>query len=49
MLRIHMNGLARMIDLRGGLNAIRLTSPMTANWVFWYNLLSLCSENLAQG
>ncbi|KAE9381979.1 hypothetical protein N431DRAFT_393715 [Stipitochalara longipes BDJ] len=35
MLRMHMNGLSHMVSLRGGLNAIRLTSPMTANWVFW--------------
>ncbi|PMD31383.1 hypothetical protein L207DRAFT_641097, partial [Hyaloscypha variabilis F] len=35
MLRMHMNGLSHMVSLRGGLNEIRLTSPMTANWVFW--------------
>lgn len=44
MLRMHMNGLARMVALRGGLNAIRSTSPMTANWVFWYFLFPYFSS-----
>lgn len=35
MLRMHMNGLKRMVDIRGGLNAIRETNPMVANSVFW--------------
>ncbi|KAF4624750.1 hypothetical protein G7Y89_g13423 [Cudoniella acicularis] len=35
MLRMHINGLKRMIELRGGLDAIRQTNPMVANTVFW--------------
>ncbi|KAL3422969.1 hypothetical protein PVAG01_04716 [Phlyctema vagabunda] len=34
-LRMHMNGLKRMIRLRGGLQSIRQSSPMVANSVFW--------------
>lgn len=36
MLKMHLGGLNRMIELRGGLNAIRETNPMVANSVFWF-------------
>jgi hypothetical protein len=35
MMRMHLGGLRRMVGIRGGLNAIRETSPMVANSVFW--------------
>jgi hypothetical protein len=35
MLKMHMEGLKRMISIRGGLGAIRETNPMIANSVFW--------------
>ncbi|PQE30907.1 C6 zinc finger domain-containing protein [Rutstroemia sp. NJR-2017a WRK4] len=35
MMRMHMAGLSRMVDLVGGLNAIRERNPMIANSVFW--------------
>ncbi|TVY52381.1 Sterol uptake control protein 2 [Lachnellula cervina] len=35
MLRMHLDGLKRMLDIRGGLSAIRDTNPMIANSVFW--------------
>lgn len=31
MLRIHVDGLKRMVGIRGGLGAIRETNPMVAN------------------
>ncbi|KUJ17977.1 uncharacterized protein LY89DRAFT_717616 [Mollisia scopiformis] len=35
MLRMHLEGLKRMVNIRGGLNAIRENNPMVANSVFW--------------
>ena len=35
MLHMHIDGLKRMISIRGGLNAIRETNPMVANAIFW--------------
>ena len=35
MLRMHMDGLKRMVGIRGGLNAIRETNPIVANSTFW--------------
>jgi hypothetical protein len=35
MLRMHLEGLKRMVSIRGGLNSIRDTNPMVANSVFW--------------
>jgi hypothetical protein len=35
MLRMHIDGLNRMVAIRGGLGAIRETNPMVANSVFW--------------
>ena len=36
MLRMHIDGLKRMVGIRGGLNAIRETNPMVANSTFWW-------------
>lgn len=41
MLKMHMDGLRRMVYIRGGLHAVREASPMTANWVFWYVVVVL--------
>jgi hypothetical protein len=32
---MHINGLKRMVGIRGGLQAIREMNPMLANSVFW--------------
>lgn len=34
-MKTHMDGLHRMIDIRGGLAKVRLSSPVTANVIFW--------------
>ncbi|EPE27424.1 Zn2/Cys6 DNA-binding protein [Glarea lozoyensis ATCC 20868] len=41
MLKMHMDGLKTMIDLRGGLQAIRLSGPMVANLIFWMFVVSM--------
>lgn len=35
MVQIHMDGLKRMVSMRGGLNSIRSTCPLAANIAFW--------------
>ncbi|KAM3085842.1 hypothetical protein ACMFMG_002900 [Clarireedia jacksonii] len=35
MMKMHMAGLSRMLELAGGLNAVRERNPMIANSVFW--------------
>lgn len=35
MLRMHLSGLKRMLSIRGGLNAIRESNAMVANFIFW--------------
>jgi hypothetical protein len=39
-LRTHLNGLKRMVHLRGGLDAIKSANILTANIVFWYVQIS---------
>lgn len=34
MVKIHVDGVKRMINIRGGLNAIRATNPTLANLIF---------------
>ena len=34
-LQLHMQGLKQMVNMRGGLSAIRATNPIAANLVFW--------------
>lgn len=34
MVQTHMAGMKRILDLRGGLNAIRQSNPLIANTVF---------------
>lgn len=51
MLRMHMHGLRRMVDIRGGLNVIRQTNAMVANSVFWYisTFISLIPRRVFEG
>jgi hypothetical protein len=35
MFNMHLSGLRQMLNLRGGLAAVRKSSPMLANMVFW--------------
>ncbi|KAI9710308.1 MAG: hypothetical protein M1820_002802 [Bogoriella megaspora] len=39
-LKMHMDGLKRMVTARGGLNALRDSSPMTANMAFWMSMIA---------
>jgi hypothetical protein len=41
MLKMHIGGLKRMIDLRGGINAIRESNPMVANSAFWIFVVAM--------
>ena len=43
---MHLEGLKRVVDLRGGLNAIRNTNPMAANLVFWCAMISINEPTL---
>ncbi|KGO36364.1 Protein of unknown function DUF3468 [Penicillium expansum] len=36
---MHVNGLKRLVDMRGGINAVRQTSPLTARMVSWVSML----------
>jgi len=38
---MHLEGLKRVVELRGGLDAVRTTNPMAANLVFWCALVSI--------
>ncbi|KAK3115752.1 hypothetical protein LTR53_004572 [Teratosphaeriaceae sp. CCFEE 6253] len=40
-LGMHLDGLKRVVDLRGGLDAIRSKNPMAANLVFWCAMVSI--------
>lgn len=33
---MHVHGLKRLVDMRGGINAVRQTSPLTARMISWY-------------
>lgn len=33
---MHVDGAKRLVDLRGGINAVRQTSPLTARMISWY-------------
>lgn len=32
---MHVNGLKKLVDMRGGINAVRQTSPLTARMISW--------------
>ncbi|KAJ5521820.1 hypothetical protein N7527_005935 [Penicillium freii] len=36
---MHVNGLKKLVDMRGGINAVRQTSPLTARMVTWVSML----------
>ncbi|KAK4040186.1 hypothetical protein C8A01DRAFT_15878 [Parachaetomium inaequale] len=36
---MHVNGVKRLVDLRGGINSVRQTSPLTARMVSWVSML----------
>lgn len=35
MLRMHLDGLKKIVGIRGGLSSVRDSNPMVANSVFW--------------
>ncbi|KAJ5082314.1 hypothetical protein N7532_011357 [Penicillium argentinense] len=37
--KIHIEGVKRLVDLRGGISSVRQTSPLTARMVSWVSLL----------
>jgi hypothetical protein len=43
---MHLEGLKRVVDLRGGLDSIRNTNPMAANHVFWCSMVSVSEPSL---
>ncbi|KAJ5847991.1 hypothetical protein N7455_011948 [Penicillium solitum] len=36
---MHVNGLKKLVDMRGGINAVRQTSPLTARMISWVSML----------
>lgn len=43
---MHLEGLKRVVELRGGLDAVRTTNPMAANLVFWCAMVSVNEPSL---
>ncbi|KAL2131852.1 hypothetical protein VTI74DRAFT_4540 [Chaetomium olivicolor] len=39
---MHVNGVKKLVDLRGGINSVRQTSPLTARMVSWVSMLIMC-------
>ncbi|OQE43386.1 hypothetical protein PENCOP_c003G05869 [Penicillium coprophilum] len=37
--QMHVNGLKKLVDMRGGINAVRQTSPLTARMISWVSML----------
>ncbi|KAL2855228.1 hypothetical protein BJX68DRAFT_253827 [Aspergillus pseudodeflectus] len=37
--RMHVDGVKKLVDMRGGINAVRQTSPLTARMVSWVSML----------
>ena len=35
--RMHVEGVKKLVNLRGGINAVRQTSPLTARMISWYD------------
>lgn len=33
--QMHVDGVKKLVDLRGGINSVRQTSPLTARMVSW--------------
>lgn len=32
---MHIDGVKRLVDMRGGINSVRQTSPLTARMISW--------------
>ncbi|KAK5174277.1 uncharacterized protein LTR77_001357 [Saxophila tyrrhenica] len=45
-LDMHLEGLKRVVELRGGLDNVRTTNPMAANLVFWCAMVSVNEPSL---
>lgn len=45
-LKMHLDGLKRIVELRGGLDKVRQTNPMVANVVFWCAMISTDEPSL---
>ncbi|EEY14084.1 C6 zinc finger domain-containing protein [Verticillium alfalfae VaMs.102] len=41
----HVEGVKRLVQLRGGINAVRQTSPLTARMVSWASMLIMATRN----
>ncbi|KAJ5504417.1 hypothetical protein N7463_007291 [Penicillium fimorum] len=37
--QMHVNGLKKLVDMRGGINAVRQTSPLTSRMISWVSML----------
>ncbi|KAF7589268.1 hypothetical protein BBP40_004526 [Aspergillus hancockii] len=37
--KMHVNGVKRLVNLRGGINSVRQTSPLTARMISWVSML----------
>ena len=37
---MHVDGAKKLVEMRGGINAVRQTSPLTARMISWYTSLS---------
>nr|POE61286.1 hypothetical protein CFP56_78024 [Quercus suber] len=46
VLRMHLSGLKRMVEARGGLSAMRDRSALASNMVFWYALVAINEPSL---
>lgn len=43
---MHVSGLKKIVEMRGGLDAIRSTNPMVSNFVFWCAMVSVSEPSL---
>jgi hypothetical protein len=39
---LHVDGIKRLVQLRGGINAVKRMSPLTARMVAWYDPIEQC-------
>ncbi|KAE8446561.1 hypothetical protein EG329_011893 [Mollisiaceae sp. DMI_Dod_QoI] len=40
--KMHVDGVKRLVKVRGGINSVRQTSPLTARMVSWVSMLVMC-------
>lgn len=43
---LHIDGVKRLVQLRGGINTVKRISPLTARMVAWYVSIELCFQSL---